>query len=171
MDVTIRPCAANDAEALALVGQATFLETYAGSLDVADILTHCQVEHAPARYVGWLQSPTCRLWIAEAEPGCAPVGYAVLAPADFPEARDGDLELKRIYVFHRMHGSGVGARLMTAAIDAARAAAAPRLLVGVYEGNDRALAFYARHGFRPAGVRKFRVGANVHDDPVLALEL
>jgi ribosomal protein S18 acetylase RimI-like enzyme len=171
MDVIIRRCDPGDAEALALVGQATFLETYAGALDAADILAHCDVEHAPARYADWLGNPGYRLWLAEAASGRAPVGYAVLAPADFPEALPSDLELKRIYVLHRLHGSGVGARLMATAIEAAQASDAGRVLVGVYDGNERALAFYARHGFSPAGARKFRVGANVHDDPVLARRL
>jgi ribosomal protein S18 acetylase RimI-like enzyme len=171
MDVTIRRCEPRDAAGLALVGQATFLETYAGSLDAADIFAHCATEHAPARYAAWLQDPAYGLWIAEADAGLAPVGYAVLAPPDVSEASPGDVELKRIYVFHRLHGSGVGPRLMSAAIAAAQARGALRLLVGVYDGNSRALAFYARQGFRPAGVRKFRVGAIVHDDPVLALEL
>ena len=172
MDVTIRRCEPRDAEALSLVGQATFLETYAADLDAADILAHCRVEHAVARYADWLRDPRYRLWIAEAAAGRAPVGYAVLAP---PDPADGlpaeDLELKRIYVLHRQHGSGVGARLLAAAIEAAQATPAPRLLVGVYDGNERALAFYARHGFKPAGARKFRVGANIHDDPVLARQL
>lgn len=172
MDVTIRRCEARDAEALALVGQATFLETYAGNLDAADILAHCRTEHAAERYAVWLHDPSYRLWLAEAAAGAAPVGYAVVAPSNpadgFPPE---DLELKRIYLLHRLHGSGVGARLMTAAIEAARASPAPRLIVGVYDGNARALAFYARYGFKPAGSRKFRVGANIHDDPVLARDL
>jgi len=172
MDVTIRRCEARDAEALALVGQATFLETYAGDLDAADILAHCRAEHAAERYAGWLRDSRYLLWIAEAAAGQAPVGYAVVAPSSpddgFPAE---DLELKRIYVLHRLHGSGIGARLMAAAIAAAQANAAPRLLVGVYDGNARALAFYARYGFKPAGIRKFRVGANIHDDPVLARDL
>lgn len=42
MSVTIRPCVAGDEAALALVGQATFLETYAGVLPAGDILSHCK---------------------------------------------------------------------------------------------------------------------------------
>ena len=172
MDVTIRRCEPRDAEALALVGKATFLETYAGALDAADILAHCQAQHAPARYEAWLQDWRYLLWIAEAAAGGAPVGYAVVAPPDLADGFPArDLELKRIYLLHRLRGSGIGARLMTASIEAATATGAPRLLVGVYEGNARALAFYSRHGFAPAGFRKFRVGASTYDDPVLARDL
>src|SRR5689334_10357138 len=123
MVVTIRACAAGDERALALVGRATFLETYAGVLEVADVLDHCDVEHGAARYAAWLNSPGYRLWIAEVGGG-APVGYAVLGPVDssFDEASAPDMELKRIYLLHRFHGEGVGRRLMHAALDAATAA-------------------------------------------------
>lgn len=36
--VSLRRCGVDDANALALVGQATFLESFAGTLDGADIL-------------------------------------------------------------------------------------------------------------------------------------
>ena len=68
-------------------------------------------------------------------------------------------------------GVGLGARLMTTALEAARAAGAPRVLLGVHGENRAAQAFYARQGFAQAGVRKFRVGANTYDDLVLAKSL
>ena len=56
-----------DESALALVGQATFLETFAGILDGRDVVAHCQREHAPARYAEWLGRPTAATWLAELE--------------------------------------------------------------------------------------------------------
>ena len=171
MVVTIRACGPGDERALALVGKATFLETYAGALDVADVLDHCDVEHGAPRYAAWLRTPGYRLWIAEVEDG-APVGYAVLGPVDLPLATSvRDMELKRIYLLHRFHGEGVGRRLMQAALEAATTAGARRLLLGVYDGNHRALAFYARQGFIEAGRKPFQVGSRVYDDLVLGRPL
>ncbi|WP_421930639.1 GNAT family N-acetyltransferase [Phenylobacterium sp.] len=172
MSITIRPCGPGDAAALALVGQATFLETYAGTLPVADILDHCATEHGEAFYARALARPDHRLWIAEMAEGQAPVGYAVLCPPDLPTPSEaGDVELKRIYLLHRFHGSGLGGRLLAAALESARAAGFGRMLLGVYRENERAIAFYARQGFVEVGVRKFKVGARVYDDPVLARTL
>jgi GNAT superfamily N-acetyltransferase len=169
--VTIRTCDLGDERALALVGKATFLETYAGALDVADVLDHCDAEHGAARYAAWLKAPGYRLWIAEVEGG-APVGYAVLGPVDLPlETSVQDMELKRIYLLHRFHGEGVGRRLLHTALDAAVATGASRLLLGVYDSNHRALAFYARHGFVEAGRKPFQVGSRVYDDLVLSRPL
>lgn len=169
MQVEIRRARPGDAAALALVGRATFLETYAGQLAADNILDHCAREHAPERYAGWLADGASLIWIAEAARGGAPVGYAVIAAPDLPVATGpGDLEVKRFYLLGRLHGQGVGRRLMQTAAAGAYAAGARRLLLGVFSANARAIAFYARQGFSQAGVRKFRVGEGVYDDLVLA---
>lgn len=172
MDVNIRSCGPGDAGALSLVGQATFLETYAEVLPRADILSHCAHEHGPSRYAAWLALPDHQLWIAElAETGVG-VGYAVLCPPDLPVSpRPGDLELRRIYLLSKYQGAGAGARLMATVITAAITCGAGRLLLGVYGDNRPAIEFYTRQGFTQAGVRKFVVGANTYDDLVLARTL
>lgn len=169
----VRPAAAPDAGALALVAQATFLETFAGVLEGHDVVAHCGREHAAARYAGWLARPDAALWLAEVGPGAAPVGYALVAPPDLPvpDLRASDRELKRIYVLSRFHGTGLGRALLAAAAEDVRASGGARILLGVYAGNTRALAFYARQGFQPVAERKFRVGDRTYDDRVLALEL
>jgi len=173
MQIDIRPCGQADAGALALVGQASFLETYATVLPAADILTHCTLEHGLARYSEWLaQSEAYRFWGASVRELDAMVGYVMLSPPDLPVPTEpGDLEIKRIYLLSRFQGGGVGGRLMTTALDAARTSGARRVLLGVYGENASAIAFYARQGFTQAGVRKFQVGANTYDDLVLAREL
>ncbi|WP_068877259.1 MULTISPECIES: GNAT family N-acetyltransferase [unclassified Phenylobacterium] len=170
MQIDIRPCGPQDAGALALVGQATFLETYATVLPAADILAHCSHEHGEARYAAWLAQPgTYRFWAAGVAGLGAAVGYVMLCPPDLPvPTGPGDLEIKRIYLLSRFQGGGVGARLMATAIDAAKTLGARRVLLGVYGENASAIAFYARQGFAEAGVRKFQVGANTYDDLVLA---
>lgn len=171
METRIRACGPADATALSLVAQATFLESYADALPGADIVDHCEHQHAAARYAEWLADPAHRLWIAETATG-APIGYVMLSPPDLPVPLEpGDLELKRIYLLSRFHGSGLGARMMATAREAAAQAGARRLLLGVYQLNARAIAFYARQGFAEAGVRKFVVGANTYDDLVLAVGL
>ncbi|MFC3550478.1 GNAT family N-acetyltransferase [Lysobacter cavernae] len=172
-ETTIRPCVPGDEEALALLGAATFLETFAGILDGGDILAHCRSQHAAAVYAGWLARDDADVWVAQTAVGAAPVGYAVLTPAALPvpDPQPDDLELKRIYLLHRFHGGGLGARLMQAAIDVARERGSRRLLLGVYAKNERALAFYARCGFARLGERRFRVGANEYEDAVLGLPL
>ncbi len=174
MSIHIRPCAAGDEHALALVGQASFLETFAGILEGHDIVAHCVQQHSSEVYRAWLQDTSVKIWIAGVAPGEAPVGYLVLAPpSNLPGAdpREDDLEVKRIYLLERYRGSGLGRRLMSEAIGEARRRGARRLLLGVYGRNETAIGFYERLGFVHAGVRRFRVGAATYDDVILALAL
>lgn len=172
-EIAIRAAVRGDEEALSAVGKASFLETFAGVLDGGDIIAHCERQHAAAVYRDWLADDAMRIWLAEATPGRAPIGYLVLAPARLPvtDPREDDLEIKRIYLLHRFHGQRVGQRLMDAAVEQARARGAGRVLLGVYAGNHDALAFYQRCGFHRIGQRSFRVGDTDYDDIILALPL
>jgi len=162
---TIREAGADDAAALALIGAATFLETFAGILDGAAIIGHCAAQHGETAYRSALASGA-RAWLAEARPGGAPVGFALVGAPGLAAAQDGDLELKRIYALSRFHGTGLGAALMARAVEAA--AGYRRLLLGVYARNHRALAFYRKQGFADIGTRQFDVGGKLYDDLVLA---
>ena len=173
MSVIVREAGLGDEQRLAAVGAATFLESYAGILPGDDILTHCAVQHAASRYEDWLLGGEARIWLAEAAEGRAPVGFVVMTPPDIPipGLGRGDVEIRRIYVLHRFQKDKVGWSLMKAALDAARRTGKRRALVGVYGKNDLAIAFYKRVGFTLFGERKFQVGATLHDDLVLALDL
>ncbi len=173
IEVAIRRCGPEDAAALAAVSAATFMETYAGLLDGGAMLAHCARHFTAERYAAALSDDGYGLWLAEAVPGGAPVGFAMLSPPDLPSVRTfaDDVELKRIYLLHRFHGGGHGAALMAAAVDEARGRGAGRLLLGVYKKNPRALAFYGRQGFEPIGDRLFRVGDTDYEDAVLAKAL
>lgn|SRR5690606_12299788 len=165
---TIREAGGHDAPALALIGAATFLETFAGILDGAAIAAHCAAQHSEAAYRAALASGG-RAWLAEAEPGGAPVGFALVGKPDLDAAEAGDIELKRIYSLSRFHGSGMGAALMHEVVAAAKGHR--RLLLGVYAHNARALAFYRKQGFADIGTRRFNVGGRLYDDRVLARPL
>ena len=169
----IRLCTPGDEFALSLLGQATFLESFAGMLDGADILAHCASKHSLAVYQRWLQSEDVSIWIAEIEPGNAPVGYLVLTPPDLPIAdpRTDDREIKRIYLLHPFQGSGLGKRLMQEAFAHVRQQGCRRVLLGVFSRNTNAIAFYQRLGFVNVGDRIFKVGNTDCSDIVLALTL
>lgn len=165
---TIREAGTDDAAALALIGAATFLETFAGILDGDAIVGHCAAQHSEAAYRAHLAAGA-HAWIAEARPGGAPIGFALVGKPDLAAAEEGDIELKRIYSLSRFHGTGLGAALMAQALEAA--SGCRRLLLGVYARNERALAFYRKQGFADLGTRQFNVGGKLYDDFVLARPL
>ena len=172
VDIQIRRCTSADAPALALVGQATFLETYADVLPGAAIIAHCAKAHALAQYEEWLADPSFQHWLAEA-PGGAPVGFMVIAPPDLPLAGISaqDAEIKRIYLLSKFQGGGVGKRFMQEAVGHAAERGATRLLLGVYARNLAAISFYERTGFAKVGTRTFNVGGNLYDDFIMGRTL
>lgn len=164
----LRAAGPEDADTLALIGAATFLETFAGILARDAIIGHCAANHSADAYRNYLANGA-KAWLAEACEGGAPIGYALLAAPDLALAQEGDIELKRIYSLSRFHGGGLGGALMDSAI--AGAAGHQRLLLGVYAHNARALAFYRKNGFADLGTRQFNVGGKLYDDVVLARPL
>lgn len=171
-EITLRRARPEDTERLAHIGAATFLESYVELIEVNSMMSHCTHQHSREVYTNYLSNPACAVWLAEYAATGAPIGYAVNCPPDLPiPLQPGDVELKRIYVLSRFHGSGAGPRLMQAAIDDARQRGAPRLLLGTYQDNNRAIAFYRKAGFALAGTRQFQVGDQVYDDIVLAKPL
>ena len=171
-EVSIRRAQINDEDALALVGQATFLETFSSVLDGRAIIEHCRRAHSASQYRHWLGDPDAAIWLAEASPGHSPVGYIVVARPELPMAdAQRDLELKRIYLLGRYHGGGVGKRLLSQAIGHAKLAGAARLLLGVYAGNASAIGFYRQQGFIDLTRRQFNVGGRDYDDQVMSLAL
>jgi GNAT superfamily N-acetyltransferase len=168
----VRKASSGDVDRLALIGAATFLETFAGILDGSAIIAHCQREHSADAYRAYLETGAAA-WLAETEEGQAPIGFALVASSSLPGSNpDGsDLELKRIYSLSRFHGTGVGGALMQQAVGYALETRALRLLLGVYAGNERARAFYRKQGFIRIADRLFRVGDRDYEDIVFAKAL
>jgi diamine N-acetyltransferase len=182
--VTLRAATLDDAAALALVAAATFLEAFTWMLPGRDLVAHCAKNHVASVYAGYLAQPNTRCVLAEAGPfpgNQAPVGYTILCDPELPtiETHSTDAELKRIYLFSRFRSAPVtgypGRRpaeaLLDLAIADARGLKRNRLLLGVNDGNHRALNFYYRNGFSDIGTRTFQVGALTCSDLILALTL
>jgi ribosomal protein S18 acetylase RimI-like enzyme len=172
-EISLRACTLEDAAALATVGAATFLESFVGILEGDSIVMHCQKQHSVETYRKYLARPEARTWLAVIQPGSAPIGYAMVTTPDLPLAdlNGDDIELKRIYLLSRFQGKGVAQRMLDQSVNFARESGKRRLLLGVYAGNARALAFYRKSGFEQVGKRTFNVGTMVCDDLILGMAI
>ncbi|MBL0923495.1 MAG: GNAT family N-acetyltransferase [Sphingomonadaceae bacterium] len=157
-----------DAEALAHLGAATFLTTFAFDHPGKPLIDHLNTEHSVAYYTGKLADPAVDIVIGETPLG-APVGYVMMVPPEHPQLQqDGDIELKRIYLLGPWQGGGNGRALLDQALAVAKRRMARRVLLAVYESNKRAVAFYERAGFRHIGETVFMVGEVPFRDMVYA---
>ena len=168
MEFAIRRCQVGDERRLSLLGKATFLETYAGNTEAADLLDFVEAEHSAERYKLWLESDFAKIWIAETIPAHSAIGYAV---ALLPPDGDHGVEIKRLYVLHRFQQNGLGHRLMNEILATAHHDGIAELLLRVQKANQSAVDFYCRNGFRIVGKENFRVGARDHEALVMRLDL
>ena len=99
-------------------------------------------------------------------------GFAKIGPVDFPGDWGPDtIELHQLYLLGDWKGQGVSQALMDWVIATARAQGFERLVLSVYVDNIRAQRFYARYGMREIGRYEFRVGDQIDDDRIWALDL
>lgn len=142
----LRRATADDAGKLALIGAASFLETFANDHPGDATVDFIRAYHSESAWAATLAKPETVVWIVEEGAGC-PVGYAVVSAGSLPGTTPDDAELKRIYVLSRWHGTGIGRDLFDVAEAEARVRGAARMVLSVYQRNARAIRFYEKQGF------------------------
>jgi ribosomal protein S18 acetylase RimI-like enzyme len=159
----IRHAVVDDAQLLAELGARTFSETFAADKRnrPEDIAAYLASSFGQGQQGAELSDSRSTFLIAEVD-GVA-VGYAKLRTGRAPRGVTGEkpTELVRLYVSQEWHGRGIGPALMRACIDEAKRRGYRTLWLGVWEHNQRALAFYRKWEFREAGQHIFQLG----DDP------
>ena len=163
----IRRATQTDAQLLADLGAQTFYDTFAADNTTKDMTAYLASSFSPALQAAELADANTRFLIAEID-GAA-VGYAKLQSNPSPPSVTGSnpIELCRLYVSHGVIGSGVGASLMQACIDEAKAEGYKTMWLGVWERNERAQKFYERWGFQVAGEQNFQLGSDAQKDWVM----
>jgi ribosomal protein S18 acetylase RimI-like enzyme len=162
-EIEIRRATAGDSDRLAALGERTFRETFVEGFAIAyppdDLALFLAQSYAPEVFAAKLADPAQALWLAFA--GATPVGYANAGPCRLPhpDAQPRHGELYRLYVSQGQQGQGVGRRLMDAAVAWLDRDGPGPLWLGVWSGNLKAQAFYARYGFEKVGEYDFPVGA------------
>jgi ribosomal protein S18 acetylase RimI-like enzyme len=168
MEFSTRVCKPGDEQALSVVGQGTIMETYAGITDGDDLIKYVTAEMSVAALSESLADDDFRAWIAETSVGKCPVGYAA-AVSDQNTQAFSSFELKRLYIFYRFHGSGLGKRLMQDVLSFAKEMKSEKMWLQVHEANHHAIEFYRRYGFVQTGTDLYKAGKGSYQ--VLKLEL
>jgi ribosomal protein S18 acetylase RimI-like enzyme len=167
----VRRAGPADADALARLGRETFAETFAADNTPEDLEAFLAETYGTPQQARELADPDGACFLAESA-GEA-VGYVQLRaktpPTSVPERPA--LEIARLYVRAAWQGRGPGGALMRAALDEAARRGARAAWLGVWERNAKAIAFYRKWGFEPAGTQVFRVGCDPQTDHVMARRL
>lgn len=167
----VRPAGPADAAWLAALAEHTFRETYSAENTPENMERYVREHFSRARQEAELLDPRMTTLVAEVDGRAA--GYAQLARSEpaSPVTGPAPLEVVRFYVDRPWHGQGVAQTLMAAAVETARGAGARTLWLGVWERNERAIAFYRKSGFADVGTQTFVLGTDHQRDLVLARSL
>ena len=135
----IRPLATGDVDQVSRLLHSSWLRTYGPIVGAEETISTSRKYHSAHRIAAELKDPLLHAVVAEKDGVIC--GYAL--------ARGGDGEtrivLDRLHVEPAYFGTGLAADLMHAGT--AYYPAAQIVELEVLEGNDRALAFYRKHGF------------------------
>lgn len=136
-----------------------------------DLAREALQQYSEAAFADRLADPGRRFILAEASGGL--VGFAEVATAvtQSPAAGVQGCELIRLYVQPRSQRTGVGSALLSEAEKLATGAGAPCLWLTVWEGNLRALAFYARLGYADVGSSTHALEGRAYGNRVVARRL
>jgi ribosomal protein S18 acetylase RimI-like enzyme len=172
MTWTIRSAAKGDAEALSELAERTFRDAFAALNTPEDMDLHCERHFAPSIQAREIVDPATDTLVVEHDE--ALVAFAQVRSGGHCQAVVGAgpaIELLRIYVDRRFHGTGLARDLMNAVLARARDAGARTLWLGVWERNPRAIAFYERFGFSAVGEQVFTLGSDPQRDLVMVRSL
>ncbi len=139
--VAITRARVKDASAVAAFQQLAWQQTYRGVVD--DVFLDAPLGDRVERWTERIRSGSRAVTIAWAGEVAIGVASTSIATPALPEVPP--LELNSLYLRRDVQGTGLGSRLLRAAIGDDDA----HLLV--VDVNERARRFYERHGFRPGG--------------------
>ncbi len=167
---SIRRATLEDAAALAYLAESTFRDTFSDGSGNDDMDRHCAASFSEEIQRKELQDSNYVTILAETEGKL--IGFAQILLFSNKPCVEGESasELHRLYILNKWHGQGVAHQIMTEVLAVSAASCADNIWLGVWEHNQKAIAFYQKYGFSVVGEHVFQVGTDPQRDLVMALE-
>ena len=171
MQIIFRPCTPDDLLPLQALSRRTFQETFAHCNSPAELKSYLDGAYHTDKLRAQLQDEHSQFYFLLLDGSLA--GYLKLneGPAQTELHDSASLEVERIYLLREFQGLGMGGYLMERAIEAAVSRQKQYLWLGVWEHNEKAIAFYQRHGFYKIGAHSFFVGCDEQTDDLMRRDL
>lgn len=164
MEIQIRKATVGDAELIADLSRTTFYDAFAKDNtkeNMDDFMNNVFTKDALMQEV--LNNDGIFILAFDGEEA---VGYARMREQNKEHLMEGEnaIEIARIYSTQASIGKGVGPALMKACIDIALGMKRSVIWLGVWEKNQRAIAFYQKWGFEKFGEHIFPIGTDPQTD-------
>lgn len=170
--MTLRLATPEDIDALADLGRRAFIAKFGHLYSAENLKLFLEDTHVPAKVAKELADPGMTIAVIE-EDGALTAFCKVLRISSMPKLSDAmaPFEIKQLYTDPDRLSRGLGGRLMTWALDQARAAGADELQLSVYADNPDAHRFYARYGLTKLADITFQVGNHVDPEIMMTVKL
>lgn len=167
MTLTIKKCTEIDVDSVIKIGVETYFETFKDYCTRAVMDNYLREAFSKGKILREMQNTKSEFHFCYLQDEI--VGYIKTNTEDAQtDFRDHDgLEIERIYVRSTYRGRGIGSYLMQFGIQKAREQRKRYVWLGVWEKNQRAIAFYQQHGFQADGTHPFRMGDEIQVDIVM----
>lgn len=154
---TIKRAASADATYLSLLMRVTFEQAFGHVWTDKPVLkNYLDTIFAVDKIAGSIQKPNNVFFIAYVNK--LPVGYAKLklhSPYEKLEDKDA-AQLQKIYVLHDYIGLRIGEQLQQHVFDCMLQEGKSTLWLAVWDGNDKAIRFYEKHGYHVATTYQYK---------------
>jgi len=169
--VTIRRANEADAASLAALAEHTVRDTFSGENSHQNMEIHCARSYSAEIQLRELSGPLRITMLAEVDGSLAGFAQLLLRSTTHSLSSDSPCELNRLYVLRKWHGRGVARELMSAVLCMAAQGRCEHVWLGVWERNEKAIAFYRTFGFAVIGGHDFALGTDTQRDLVMAVQI
>ncbi len=169
--ITVRVAGKEDAELIADMSRITFYDAFAKDNTKEDIELFMNQQFTKAALMKEVEEEDGLFLLAYA--GNEPCGYARMRFNSKEQimATENAVEIARIYALSSAIGKGVGSALMQYCIVKAKELNKSNIWLGVWEKNERAIAFYERWGFEKFNEHSFLLGTDLQTDWLMKRKL
>lgn len=162
--LTVRKIDDKDLEILREISIKTFTETFADVNSEEDMQQYISESLNEEKLLSEIQNQNSEFYFAEDKGkilGYLKLNFRDAQTESFPHDY---IEIERIYVIKEFLGKKVGKILFDKVIERACEINADGIWLGVWEKNERAIAFYEKNGFEIVGKHDFVLGEDLQTD-------
>lgn len=162
--ITIRVATLDDVEAIVSLGIRTFRDTFDDVNTPENMMQYVNETFTIKRIGTEILEPGSKFFLAEQESEV--IGYARVRSSEKPVGvgEGKAIEIERLYADKKFLGKRVGYLLMSECMQYARDNNYQWVWLGVWENNERAIAFYKRWGFERFSEHVFMLGSDAQTD-------
>ncbi|MEH6990824.1 GNAT family N-acetyltransferase [Cytobacillus firmus] len=171
MTINIKKCTLEDLSRLKEISYETFNETFKDQNSPENMEAYLEKAFNAQQLEKELSQPSSQFYFVEFEGETAGYLKVNIDEAQTEEMGDEALEIERIYIRSPFQKQGLGKYLFHKALELAMELNKKKIWLGVWEKNEKAIAFYNKIGFVQTGAHSFYMGAEEQTDFIMSKTL